>query len=76
MVRPRDLHMYLTRQGKIELSNNVPFISDLGTRSGLQLNGEPITVHPLRPGHVISMAESKLTFQGSPLQLGRFLSFS
>lgn len=48
------------------MRDNVPFVSDLGTRSGILLDGEPVTVHPLRPGHVISMAESQFTFQGTP----------
>jgi len=56
---------YLSRRhGKIEIQNNVPFVVDLGTRTGLQLNEEPVTVYPLKPGDIILMAQTKFLFQG------------
>jgi len=57
---------YLSRRhGKIEVQSNVPFVVDLGTRTGLMLNDEPVTANPLKPGDIVQMAQTKFVFQGT-----------
>ncbi len=48
---------------KIKVSSkNIPFVVDLGSNKGTKLNGTKITKAPLRPGDVIKVGKTTLTF--------------
>lgn len=55
---------YVSRShAKIKVSSkNVPFVVDLGSNKGTKLNGTKITKAPLKPGDVIKVGKTQLTF--------------
>jgi len=48
---------------KIKVSSkNIPFVVDLGSNKGTKLNGSKITKAPLKPGDIIKVGKTQLTF--------------
>lgn len=55
---------YVSRShAKVKVSSkNVPFVVDMGSNKGTKLNGENITKAPLKPGDIIKVGKTQLTF--------------
>lgn len=55
---------YVSRShAKVKVSSkNIPFVVDLGSNKGTKLNGTKITKAPLKPGDVIKVGKTQLTF--------------
>lgn len=48
-----------------QITNNVPYLIDLGSNSGTKLNGRRVLKHALKPGDVIHIGKTDLLFDGT-----------
>lgn len=57
---------YISRaHAKVILEHNVPYCVDLGSSAGTKVNGKKITKEALKPGDVIEVGKTELTFDGT-----------
>ena len=68
---------YISRaHAKVILEHNVPFCVDLGSSAGTKVNGQKITKVALRPGDIIEVGKTELTFDGTSHSLRLFSPIS
>jgi len=55
---------YISRSHcKIEIRDNIPYLLDLGSHTGTELNHKKVTTSPLKPGDIITMGRTDFEFQ-------------